>query len=62
MARVRFIADFDYKPLPSMTIAYRAGMVCVVKRECADQAFAAGKAVDFFRNKEAADGADEIGR
>lgn len=62
MARVRFIADFDYKPLPSMTIAYRAGMVCVVKRECADQAIAAGKAIDFFRNKEAADGNDEIGR
>ncbi|TXI03389.1 MAG: hypothetical protein E6Q76_13920 [Rhizobium sp.] len=62
MARVRFTADFDYKPLPSTTIAYRAGMVCVVKRECADQAIAAGKAVDFFRSKEAADGKTEIGR
>lgn len=62
MARVRFIADFDYKPLPSMTIAYRAGMVCVVKRECADQAIATGKAVDFYKNRKSADGDDEIGR
>ncbi len=62
MARLRFIADFDYKPLPSVTIAYRAGMTCVVKRDCYDQAIAAGKAVDFFRDKEAGNGADEIGR
>ncbi len=62
MARLRFTADFDYKPLPSVTIAYRAGMTCVVKRDCYDKAIAAGRAVDFFRDKETANGADEIGR
>lgn len=44
MARVKFTADFDYRPTPSVTIAYLAGMEQTVKRECADQAIAAGKA------------------
>lgn len=45
MARVKFISDFDYKPTRQVTIAYKAGMEITVKRECADQAVAAGKAV-----------------
>jgi len=45
LARVRFTADFDYKPTPSITIAYKAGMEMTVKRECADQAIAAKKAI-----------------
>lgn len=45
MARVRFTADFDYKPTPSTTIAYRAGQEYVVRRECADRAVKLGKAV-----------------
>ena len=44
MARVRFIADFDFKPTRRVTVAYVAGMEMTVKRACADQAIAAGKA------------------
>ncbi|MCP8894294.1 hypothetical protein KYK29_05080 [Shinella daejeonensis] len=44
MARVRFIHDFDYKPTPMSTIAYKAGMELTVKRECVDKAVALGKA------------------
>lgn len=44
MARVRFIHDFDYRPTPLSTIAYKAGMELTVRRECADQAIAARKA------------------
>jgi len=62
MARVRFTHDFDYKPLPSVTIAYRAGMVCVVKRQCADQAIAANKAVDFHGNGKGSHGEAENDR
>lgn len=47
MARVRFIDDFDYKPTPMSTIAYKAGMEMTVKRECADEAIANGKAVEI---------------
>lgn len=47
MARVRFIDDFDYKPTPMSTIAYKADMDLTVKRECADEAIAKGKAVEI---------------
>ncbi len=47
MARVRFLDDFDYKPTPMSTIAYKAGMEMTVKRECADEAIANGKAVEI---------------
>ncbi|AZN72006.1 hypothetical protein D5400_12615 [Georhizobium profundi] len=43
MARVRFTKDFDYKPQPSVTIAYRGGREYTVRRECADQAIALGR-------------------
>jgi hypothetical protein len=45
MARVRFTADFDYRPVHGLVIAYKAGMEITVKRECCDQAVAKGKAV-----------------
>lgn len=45
MARVKFLADFDYKPVPACTIEYKAGMILTVKRDCARKAIAAGKAV-----------------
>jgi hypothetical protein len=45
MTRVRFTADFDYKPTPQITVGYLAGMEETVKRDCAAQAVAAGKAV-----------------
>ena len=47
MARVRFTKDFDYKPTPQVTVGYLAGMEKTVKRECADQAIAARKAVSL---------------
>lgn len=47
MARVRFTADFDYKPTSQITIGYLAGMEKTVRRECADQAVAAGKAEEI---------------
>lgn len=47
MARVRFLADFDYEVTRTVTIAYKAGAEETVKRECADQAIAAGKAEEI---------------
>ncbi len=46
MARVRFVSDHDYKPTAMSTIAYKAGMELTVKRECAEEAIAKGKAVE----------------
>jgi len=43
MPRVRFLEDFDYKPAPQVTIAYKVGTERTVKRECADRAVALGK-------------------
>lgn len=42
--RVRFTADFAYKPKPSVTIVYPAGTTAYVRRDCAQKAVAAGKA------------------
>ncbi|NLS07612.1 hypothetical protein HGP14_30580 [Rhizobium sp. P32RR-XVIII] len=58
MARVRFTHDFDYKPTSQSTVGYKAGMELTVKRECADQAVAAGKAVEIPSAGKPADGAD----
>ncbi len=41
---VRFLADYDWKPKPSVTIAYTAGSVANVTRMCAAKALALGKA------------------
>lgn len=38
MVWVRFTADMDWKPRPSVTIAYEAGMVCNVTRAAAKAA------------------------
>jgi hypothetical protein len=43
--RVRFTADFDYKPTPQSTIAYRAGQTAFVRKECAERAIKLGRAV-----------------
>ncbi|KQY31800.1 hypothetical protein [Rhizobium sp. Root483D2] len=57
MARIRFVQDFDYRPTEQSTIGYLAGMEETVKRECADQAIAAGKAVELDgKGKEKANG------
>lgn len=47
MAHVRFIDDFDYRIPDTVAThtAYKAGMTCTVKKDCADKAVAAGKAV-----------------
>lgn len=44
MPRVRFSADFDWKPTRQVTIAYRAGAEELVTTPCATAAVAAGKA------------------
>ena len=44
MARVKFTENFDYKPTTQITIAYKAGWEGTVRRECAEEAVAAGKA------------------
>jgi hypothetical protein len=62
MARVRFTRDFDYKPTRQTTVAYLAGMEMTVRRECADQAVAAGKAVNLKPEGRADDGTDQNGR
>ena len=62
MARVRFTHDFDYKPMRAVTIAYRAGMESVVKRDCARKAIAAGKAIEIPRTKDTVDGEATIDR
>ena len=47
MARVFFTKDFTYKPKPNVAIAYRADNEYPnVRREAADQAIAAGAAVE----------------
>lgn len=61
MARVRFTADFDYKPTAQCTIGYLAGMEETVRRECAEQAIAAGKAVRVKRITGAQDGETKVG-
>jgi hypothetical protein len=43
--RVRFIADFDYKPSPLVTMAYKTGTIEYVRKECAEQAIKLGRAV-----------------
>lgn len=48
--KVRFIADFDYTPSGrrQVTIAYKASPATLtVKRECGEQAIAAGKAIEI---------------
>jgi hypothetical protein len=55
MARVKFTKDFDYKPKPSVTIAYKAGREYTVRRECADQAIAVGRGTEI--HSQSSDGA-----
>jgi hypothetical protein len=56
--RVRFKENFDYKPTRQSTVAYKAGMELTVKRECAEQAIAAGKAVEVKREERTTDGSE----
>lgn len=43
MAKFIFSRDYDYKPQPSVTIAYKAGPnIVTVRKECAERAAAGG--------------------
>jgi hypothetical protein len=52
MPRVRFTQNFDWKPTPGSTIAYRAGMEMPVTRRCAAQAVAKGRAELIGRRRD----------
>ncbi len=43
--RVKFTSDFSFKPMPQVTIDYKAGREYTVKRACAEAAISQGKAV-----------------
>ncbi|MEH0295876.1 hypothetical protein V6R98_27290 [Agrobacterium sp. CCNWLW71] len=65
MASVRFILDFDYKPVRAVTVEYKAGWEGTVKKDCAMKAVAAGKAVWIGgrtrpAKKAVSDGGDQI--
>ncbi|NGO51614.1 hypothetical protein G6N73_10560 [Mesorhizobium camelthorni] len=51
MPWVRFTTDFDWKPCPQVTIAYRAGQEVNVTTLCAAKAVKAAKAVRFSKSK-----------
>lgn len=46
---VRFLDDYDWKPRPQVTIAFKAGGVHNVTRACASAAIAASKATPTER-------------
>ncbi|MCF6111996.1 hypothetical protein [Mesorhizobium muleiense] len=48
---VRFTTDFDWKPTPQSTTAYKAGMVMNVTRACAEAALQASKAVKAAKTR-----------
>lgn len=44
MPVVRFLKNFDWKPVPAVTIAYKAGAKHLVTTRCAERAIARGAA------------------
>lgn len=44
MPRIKFLEDFDYKPIPQQTYSYKKGDVVLVTQEIANKAIAANKA------------------
>jgi hypothetical protein len=42
--RIRFTADFDWKPTPRVTMAYRKGQIAFVTKACANRALELKKA------------------
>ncbi len=61
MPRVRFTQNFNYEITPAVTRAYKAGWEGVVKRDCAEQATKAGKAVLVARKGRISDGENKVG-
>lgn len=59
MSWVRFTADYDWKPTPATTVAYKAGMTQFVTRACATLAVAASKAVRVNKKAEGSDADEE---
>jgi hypothetical protein len=59
MPRVRFTSDFDFKPMPQVTMAYRKGWSGLVTTPCANQAVAAKKAARVGKTKAAPAHADK---
>lgn len=51
MPWVRFLTDFDWKPKPQVTLAFRAGQEENVTTPCAEAAIAKGKAVKLPRKR-----------
>lgn len=58
MPWVRFTADFDWKPQPAVTIAYRAGDEKLVTTACAAAAKAAGKGEKVAKRRARANGTE----
>lgn len=52
MPWVRFLADYDWRATPAVTIAFKADTVALVTTPCAAAAKAAGKAETSPRPKE----------
>lgn len=44
MPRIKFLSDFDYKPIPQQTYSYKKGDVSLVTQDIADKAIKTGKA------------------
>lgn len=44
MPRLKFLKDFDFKPVPQQTFSYKEGDIVLVKQEVADKAIREGKA------------------
>lgn len=59
MPRVRFTADFDFRPQQGVTIAYKAGWSGLVTTPCANQAVAAKKATRISKVKAEPEHGDE---
>lgn len=55
MAWVRFTRNFDWKPKPSVTIAYKKGSTLIVKAACADAAVRKGAAIRVKKTSRYAD-------
>ncbi len=49
MPVVRFLRNFDWKPLPTVTIAYREGAKHLVTTRCAERAILKGAAEKIER-------------
>ncbi len=59
MARVRFTDDYSWKPSSQVTQVYTKGQEATVRRECADAAIKAKKAVEIEPAGRPANGASE---